>query len=410
MKLTATTSVIIIGGGPSGLMTAYQLQLQNIPYILIEKNSLLGKKLLITGSSRCNVTNNRNTKEFLDDLTIKHKRFLYSTLSSFGPEAVISFMEHHNVPLVLENNFKYFPKSNRSIDVLKAISKDLKGDIRLNTTVNKVSKNNQFLVETSRGNFESDYLVIATGSQSFPKTGSTGDGLNFAKSFGHKTIPFYPAETNIYSRFFAKNKEYIQGISFSKSVVRIQGSKQTFEGALLFTHNGVSGPVIQHASEFIYFSLKNGPVNIECSLTEIPEQEIIDMLHNEENKDTFVLQILNKLTIKRLAKFILQHLKIDNKKISTISKKDKQRIINSLVRFEIAVDRVEAKENAYVNGGGVETKELDPKSFESKLVAGLFFIGETVDIHGPIGGYNITLAFSSGYSAAKKINNYFQNK
>lgn len=397
------TKVVIIGGGPAGLMAAYQLDKAQIDYVLIDKNPLLGKKLLITGGSRCNVTNNRNTKDFINDLTIKHKKFLYSSLNTFGSEQVISFMNEKQVPLVLENDLKYFPKSNKSIDILNALSSELNGKIILGTEVKSVSKNHGYITETNKNTFESDYLIIATGSKSFPKTGSTGDGLLFAKQLGHQTFDFYPAETNVYSKQIAKDKEFLQGISIIRSTVRIKGDKQSFIGGLLFTHNGISGPVIQHASEFIYFASLKRNVIVECSVTDSSEKEIIDIFDSDKNSDIFILKLVEKFTIKRLARYLLQSMKIQNKKLRELSKKDKQKLINSLLRFEVFIDRVEDKELAYVNGGGVNTKELSPKTFESKLHNGLFFIGETVDVHGPIGGYNITIALSSGYNAAKHI-------
>lgn len=397
------TEVIIVGGGPAGLMAAKQLDIKGISYVLFDKNPLLGKKLLITGGSRCNVTNNRSKKEFINDLTIKHKKFLYSTLNTFGSEDVIEYMEKNGVPLILENDLKYFPKSNKSIDILNSLSTDMKGKIILNSLVKKVSQKGDFIVTTNKGIFTSNYLIIATGSQSFPKTGSTGDGIKFAESFGHETIPFYPAETNVYSSQIARNKEDLQGISILKSTVRIKNTKTTFTGPIMFTHNGVSGPVIQHLSESIYFSLQEGNNKIECSLTDYAENELIDIFTKDSNANIFLLKILNTLTIKRLAKYILTSLKLKNRKINQISNKDKNKIINTLLRYEILIDKVESKENSYVNGGGVSTKEINPKSFESKIVKNLYFIGETVDVHGPIGGYNITIALSSGYSASHSI-------
>lgn len=403
--------VVIIGGGPAGIMAARELQHQHVPYVLIDKNPLLGKKLLITGGSRCNVTNNRTTKEFINDLTIKHKKFLYSSLSSFGPEDVIKLMEKEDVPLLLENDFKYFPKSGRSIDVLKAISNSLDSkNVMLNTKVIDISYQNEFKIKTNKSTIRCNKVIVATGSKSFPKTGSTGDGIEFAKKLGHETLPFYPAETNVYSTMIASRKEDLQGVSFTNSTVRIKGTKTYYKGALMFTHFGLSGPVIQHLSEELYFSLIKGKTVVEVSLTNYLENELIELFEDDSNKDVFIHKILQRITIKRVAKYLMDVLNQSNKKLAEISKRDKTKIINALVRYEIPIDKVESMEKAYVNGGGVSTKDLSPKSFESKKVKNLYFVGETVDIHGPIGGYNITMALSSGLSAAKDIiSKYHEN-
>jgi len=395
--------VAIIGGGPSGLMLGYQLSKAGVKYTLIERNPLLGKKLLITGSSRCNVTNNRENNDFINDLTLKHKKFLYSTIQKFGSKEVIEFFKDNGVPLLLENNLKYFPKSNRSVDILNVLRDNQKGKIMLNTEVKSINKDSKYILETSKGVIETDILIIATGSMSYPQTGSKGDGLRFAKNLGHKFTKFYPAETNVFSKQIASKSDSLQGITLLKSKVSIRGSKNSVIGPLLFTHFGLSGPSIQHLSEFIYFSLIEGKDKIEISLTNHSEIELNELFNSDSNKNDYLLKVLSQLTIKRLAKFLIEELKIKNDKLSQISKKDKNRLINNLTRYEVLIDRVEGVEKAYVNGGGVSTKELNPKTFESKLHNDLYFLGETVDMHGPIGGYNITLAFSSAFSSSLDI-------
>jgi predicted Rossmann fold flavoprotein len=394
--------VVIIGGGPSGLMAAYQLHEANINYVILDKNPLLGKKLLITGQGRCNVTNHLNTNQFIAQLSLPHKKFLYSSLSAFGTSEVVSFFESNGVPLYQDGELKYFPKSNKAIDIRDVFANKIGDRVNLNTTVEKITFDKQFTIKTNRKTYVADKVIIATGSKSFPKTGSTGYGNKVADSFGIETRAFYPAETSIYSTFVQKHKEYLQGISIQDSKVAIKGTKISLRGDLLFTHFGLSGPAIFHLSETIFHELKNGNNVLEVSLANEEEATIRNELEQGDSQ-IHILKFLEQYTYKRVSRFLLDYLNLENQKIAAISQKKKNQIIDSLYRFNIKIDAVEDITKAYVNGGGVLAQELHPKSFESKKVPGLYFIGEAVDIHGPIGGFNITIAFASGYAASKHI-------
>jgi len=394
--------VVIIGGGPAGLMAAYQLDEANINYVLLDKNSLLGKKLLITGQGRCNVTNHLNTNQFIAQLSIPHKKFLYSSLSAFGTSEVVTFFEANGVPLYQDGELKYFPKSNKAIDIRDVFAKKIIDCVDLNTTVEKITFDKQFVIKTNKKTYYADKVIIATGSKSFPKTGSTGYGNIVADKFGIETKTFYPAETSVYCSFVQKNKEYLQGISIQGARVSIKGTKISLKGDLLFTHFGLSGPAIFHLSETMYHELKNGNNIVEVSLSNEKETVVRNELE-EGNSQIHILKFLEQYTYKRVSRFLLNYLNLENQKIATISQKKKNQIIDSLYRFNIKVDSVEDVTRAYVNGGGVLARELHPKSFESKKVPGLYFVGEAVDIHGPIGGFNVTIAFASGYAASKHI-------
>ena len=397
------TKVCIIGMGPAGLMAANVLNSLNIPYKVIDKNPIPGKKLLLTGGGRCNVTNNLTNREFMDSLTV-NKRFLYSTLSSFSTIEIINFFKSKNVDLVLDKEFKYFPKSSKSKDIVDALTNDIAKNLIFNETVDSIKKSNLFTIKTNKQSIEADYVIIATGSTSYPKTGSDGFGSRVAKSFGINTIPFYPAETSVYSSFVKQNKESLQGVSISKSTIRIKNTKTSFVGDIGFTHFGVSGPGIQHLSEDIYHNLQTQNT-ITVSLTALSEHQIRELFEEAKETGKSIIRVLEQCTINRLAKFLIESNNISNTKVKETSKKAINKIIELLFQYEIIVDKVEAKENAYVNGGGVDTKELNPKSFESKKIPGLFFIGEAVDVHGPIGGFNITIATSMGHHAAHYISN-----
>ena len=396
------TDVVIIGGGPAGLMAAYQLHVANIDYVLLEKNSLLGKKLLITGQGRCNVTNHLNTNQFITQLSIPHRKFLYSSLSAFGTSEVVAFFEERNTPLYQDGELKYFPKSNKAVDIRDVFTDVISNNVKLNTEVKSIKKKEYFEVKTNRQTFHAKYVIVATGSKSFPKTGSTGKGLDLAESFGIKKRDFYPAETSVYSSFVSKHKEQLQGIAIPQSEVRIKNTKITSKGDLLFTHFGLSGPSIFHLSEDVYHQIKNGNNILELKLAKTSEKAFLNALESADPK-LRVVRLLEQHTVKRLARFIVEQLQLDNVQIGTVSQKVKRQIVEHLFRFNIVIDRVEELDKAYVNGGGILTTELHPKSFESKHIEGLYFIGETVDVHGPIGGFNITIAFSSGVAASSHI-------
>jgi predicted Rossmann fold flavoprotein len=397
--------VIVIGGGPAGLMAANIFEQQHLNYLLLEKNEKPGKKLLITGGRRCNVTNRYNVNEFIANLTLPHKRFLYGALSEFGPKEVIEHFKKNGLNLVLEDNFKYFPETGKSSSVLEVLqSKINQQRLMCGQFVKEIHQiDDCFLIKTNQTSFQAKYVVVATGSNSYPSMGSNGDGLIFAKYLGIESVPFTPAETHVYAKQVSKEYAELQGVSIKNTKVTIKGTKILHQGDLLFTHFGLSGPVILHLSEFIYDEILKGNSQVSFGLVDLSEKEILEILEIEKRKNTQILKILENLTTKRLAKVILEKLEITPKNINEISKKDLNKMIDMILNFTITIDRVEDKEKAYVNRGGILTSELDPSSMESKKVKGIYFIGETVDLHGPIGGFNITIAMSTGYRCAKSI-------
>lgn len=398
-------NTIIIGGGTSGLMCAYQLAQAKVDFLLIEKNESLGKKLLITGGKRCNVTNNLDVDTFIQNLTLPHKRFLYSLLENFGPSDILNFFAENNCPLVLEDNLKYFPKSNRSQDVLNVfLNKIPMNHVKLNTAIIKIYKDGDiFIVECLNDKFKSRNVVLATGSKSYPHTGSSGDGLKFAKDLGIDYTDFTPAETHIYSNQVVKELSLLQGYSLKNVVVRIKGRNKKAQGDVLFTHFGLSGPAIMHLSEDIYDCLQNQKVILQIPLGSHSREEIDDLFNISRTKNMTILKTLEQCTTKRIANLLLEIGQIQNKNINEISKTTIQKLKDALLGYEITVDRVQDVTKAFVNKGGISTRELSPKSMETKRIANLYCIGETVDLHGPIGGYNITIALSTAVAAAKNI-------
>lgn len=395
---------IIIGGGPAGLMAANQFEKEHIHYLLLEKNEKCGKKLRLTGGKRCNVTNHLPIKMFIDTLTFKHKKFLYHALHTFSTQHVLSFFHDRGLDFVLENNFKYFPETEKSASVLEALLKEIdEKHIRYHQSVKTIQQtNNDYILTTKDQTYEAKHVIVATGSNSFPSTGSSGDGLKFAEHLGINYFPFTPAETHVYSKYVTENFKALQGVSLQQVLVKIKGTKHSYQNDLLFTHFGLSGPVIMHLSEFIDEDIRHHQQSIlEFSFVSVSTEELFSDLI--DHKHNHLRSVLLKYSSKKIVDVILNRLNIHSKKIIEISKKDLQKVCQTLTHFQVIIDKVEDKEKAYVNKGGIDTKALDPKSMAVKTMNNLYFVGEVTDLHGPIGGYNITIALSTGYLASNAI-------
>lgn len=396
---------IIIGGGPAGLMAANVLESNHINYLLLEKNERPGKKLLLTGGKRCNVTNHYSADQFIAALNMKHRKFLYHVLKSFGPTEIITYFKDHNLELKLEEGYKYFPVTDQSSSVLHAMLEDLDPKkTRTNQSVKKIEKQNDYyIIHTSTDTFETRRVVLATGSNSFPSTGSSGDGIVLIKPFNIDSIPFYPAEAPVYSNEIVENYSDLQGYSISNTRVIINETKKSATGDVLFTHFGLSGPAIMHLSEDIDQELIKSKVHISFSLIGIDRQAFIMILDQAKIKHLKIFQVLESITTKKVAHKLLDVLEIKDVSILEISKKQLNQLVDLATNFTVEIDRVEDKEKAYVNAGGISTKAIDPKTMQIKNVKGLYAIGETVDLHGPIGGFNITIALSTGHTCAIDI-------
>lgn len=282
--------------------------------------------------------------------------------------------------------------------------KDLSDDhIKYHQSVKEIHKKGMlYRVVTKEEEYFSRNVIVSTGSNSFPSTGSSGDGLIFAKYLGINYFDFSPAETHIYSNQIKTEFIALQGVSLSQRNVKIKQLKKTYQGDLLFTHFGLSGPVIMHLAEFVDQDIKQSKQSIlEFSFIDLSYEKLMEQFNIQSDKP--IHKVLEMYTTKRIVEVLLKYLEIESKKIIEIKKKDLNRVCQIFTAFEVVIDRVEDKEKSYVNKGGIDTKELDPKSMEVKSNKGLYFIGEVTDLHGPIGGYNITIALSTGYLSAQDI-------
>lgn len=395
---------IIIGGGPAGLMAANQFEKSNTNYLLLEKNEKCGKKLLLTGGRRCNVTNHLPVPNFIDTLTLKHRRFLYHALTQFGTGEIISFFKTNGLELVLEDNFKYFPITEKSLSVLEALMKNLKNNhIKYHQNVKEIHyADGIYEIICKEDIYKAKNILVATGSNSFPSTGSSGDGLLFAKHLNINYSEFTPAETHVYSKDVKTYLSELQGASLSQKIIKIKQLKMTYQGDFIITHFGLSGPGIMHLAEFIDQDIRTNSTSIvEISFVDFDAQTLYSKLNSDEHMQ--LNKCLEQYTTKRIVEVLLKHMHIEPKKIIEMKNKDLIRVCETFSSFALTIDKVEDKEKAYVNKGGIDIKALDPKSMNVKAYKGLYFIGEVTDLHGPIGGYNITIALSTGHLASNHV-------
>ena len=412
---------IVIGGGVSGIMAATAASLNNNKVLLIEKNKKLGKKLLISGGGRCNVTNRLPYEEIIKHIPGNGK-FLYGPFSVFDNESIINFVESNGVKLKEEDHGRMFPVSNKAKDVLNVFLKQLeqnKVDIQFETEVAAVLHKDDKItgVKTTDGRtFNTRNVIITTGGKSVPQTGSTGDGHKFAKTLGHTVTDLFPTEVPITSnqRFFTDGS--LKGISLDDvalSVLKKNGKPRiTHQMDMIFTHFGVSGPAALRCSQFVYKEQQaQKKENIKMQLDFFPQYTMGEMQEYinktiKDNIDKSLKNILKSMHQERLITFVLEYLKIDGSTSGHhVSNQQKQALVEFFKRFTFNVNGTQSIEKAFVTGGGVNLKEINPSTMSSKIIDGLHFAGEVLDIHGYTGGYNITSALVTGYVAGYHCSN-----
>jgi predicted Rossmann fold flavoprotein len=387
--------------------------------VLLEKNSALGKKLLLTGNGRCNITQiDHDARGFVEKLG-KNGKFLFSAFSLFGPKEVVDFFAEKNLETKVEKNGRVFPITDDAIDVLSTLTKYLKDngvEIITNAEVigfefaeNKISG-----VKLKDQIITADKFILSTGGKSYPATGSTGDGYAWAKELGHTIITPLPALTPI------KIKEDwvsdLQGLSLENANVNLwQNEKKqgSFQGEMLFTHFGLSGPMIIDASKEINALLQNGPVIIELELFPeftIPELDKKLVLAFQDNNRKDIKNYFREILSRKMLDLILKLTEIDpDKKLNFLTKKERQKIVALLKSLKFTVSNVLGFDQAMITSGGVMLKEIDPKTMRSKIIENLFFAGEILDLDGPTGGYNLQICWSTGYVAGTNAKKLFKS-
>ncbi len=396
--------VIVVGGGASGMMSAYFSSFKGNKVLLIEKNEKLGKKIYITGKGRCNLTNDTLPLNFFDNVATNPK-FLYKAIYDFTPQQTMQFFEENGLQLKVERGNRVFPFSDKASDVTKTLEKLLYKsnlEVTLNDTVlNIKTQDNKVVgVNTSFGFEECDSVIICTGGVSYPLTGSTGDGYDFAKSVGHTLVPCKSALVGI--ELNGNEFLQLQGLSLKNVTLTatVKGRKVFSDfGEMLFTHFGVSGPIVLSCSSVIN---KYNQETISLSVDLKPAlsyEKLNDRLLREfkENNDKILFTVMRSLLPKTLIDTVLLRAKVKgNKNCSEITVEERKNIISSLKNLDFTVKRLRPIEEAIVTSGGVSIKEINPSTMESKIIKGLFFAGEVLDIDCFTGGFNLQAAFSMG--------------
>ncbi|MBU0646859.1 MAG: NAD(P)/FAD-dependent oxidoreductase [Patescibacteria group bacterium] len=401
--------VVVIGGGPAGMIAAGKAAESGAKVALLEKNKNIGQKLLLTGNGRCNLTQNQfNVSEFIKKIGLNGK-FLFSSLTCFGPEKVMYFFESRNLSLKIEKNEKIFPVSDQADDVLKVLKKYLdeqKVKIFYESEVIDFELENNRIKNLKLKDkiIQATNYILATGGKSYPLTGSTGSGYLLAKKMGHTIVDLIPSLVPI------KTKENwikeLSGLSFKNIAITIfQNSKKqnTYFGEMIFTHFGLSGPIILDASRDIGKFLKNGEVKIEIDFKpEFNFQQLDEYLQADFKKDANknLKNYLLKFFSRKMVEIVIKLLKINaDKKINEITKEERKNLIHFLKETKLSVEGLMGYDQAIITSGGVSLKEVDPKTMRSKIIDNLFFAGEILDLDGPTGGYNLQICWSTGYVA-----------
>ncbi len=406
--------IVIIGGGAAGIMAAITAKRENNNYdvIVLEKNERPMRKVMITGKGRCNVTNNCNVDTLISNIANKNGRFLYSAFNSFAPNDVMQFLEGQGVPLKTERGNRVFPVSDKAVDIVDGfVNAAKKSGVKIKTaTVEEILTNENTIsaVKLIDGNIiECDSVILATGGLSYPLTGSTGDGYKMAEKLGHTIIPLKPSlvPLNIHEGFCT----LLSGLSLKNvnlSVFVDDKKKPVFsqQGEMLFTHFGISGPLVLSASSHIrYMGKKQYKAFIDLKpalTTEQLDNRILRDFSEEQNKD--FANSLSALLPKSLIPVIVKLSKIEaNKKVNQISREERLNLCNLIKAFPLHITGFRPIEEAIITSGGISVKEINPSTMESKLINGLFFAGEIIDVDAYTGGFNLQIAFSTGYLAGK---------
>lgn len=403
--------VIVIGGGAAGMMAAVSAAAQGASVVLLEKNEKLGKKIYITGKGRCNVTNDSDVENLLRHTVTNHK-FLYTAFYTFDSRMMMEFLNNEGLLLKTERGARVFPVSDKSSDVVKALSRamDKRGvEVCLNTKVRKLLiKNGKVCgVKITNGGREkelqADKVVVATGGLSYPATGSTGDGYRFAEMASHNIVKTVPSlvPVNIKEQYVKE----LQGLSLRNVKLSLmRKGKVIYEeiGEMLFTHFGISGPLVLTASTYIagsdisdiMFCIDLKPA---LSFDKLDERILRDF---SEYKNSFFKNSLGKLLPSKLIPVIINLSGIQpEKKINEVTKHERKNLVSLLKNMELMPTGLRGFEEAVITRGGVNVKEINPSTMESKIIKDLYFAGEVLDVDATTGGYNLQIAWSTGYLA-----------
>lgn len=402
--------ICVIGAGPSGIVAAGMAGSRGKDVTLIEKNERIGKKLFITGKGRCNITNNAPIEDFFDNV-MKNKNFLYSSFYSFTNKDILNLLETYGLKTKIERGNRIFPASDKSSDVIKAFEKFLSSNdvkLMLNTNVQSIEiKDGKFVIKTKNDEMIFDKLIISTGGESYPSTGSTGDGYRFAEKLGHHVTEIKPSLVPIeIQESWIKD---LQGLSLKNVTLSAYIKNKTLYeefGEMIFTHYGISGPIVLSMSNYLHKYI-NGKICLAIDLKPALDMNKLDdrilrdfQLYNNKQ----IKNALDDLLPQKIIPLIISLSEIEPEKpVNQITKEERINLLNSIKKFPLTFKSFRPIEEAIVTSGGVSTKEINPSTMESKIVPGLFFAGEVVDVDALTGGYNLQIAYSTGYLAGTNV-------
>lgn len=406
------SKVLVVGGGAAGMFAAIFAAYNGNEVHIFEKNEKLGKKLFITGKGRCNITN-AGDMETLFASVLTNPKFLYSSFYGYDNQSVIDFFERIGVKTKIERGNRVFPVSDHSSDVIGALTRELHRlgvEIHLHTAVKKMVGKERFeYLELENGKkVEGDACIVATGGFSYQTTGSTGDGYRFAEEMGHQVTEILPALVPLeLQETYVKE---LQGLSLRNVTASVYlGKKKLYEdfGEMLFTHYGVSGPLMLSASSYIGKYLEKGNLQLVIDLKPALSFEQLDqrvLRDFEENKNKQFKNAVTKLFPGKLLPVMLELSGIDpEKKVNLISKEERHQFVYLIKNFTWTITKLRGFNEAIITKGGVKVKEINPSTMESKLVSGLYFIGEVLDLDALTGGFNLQIAWSTAYAAGSSI-------
>lgn len=414
-------NVIVIGGGPAGMMAAITAAEYGNNVTIIEKNSDFGKKLLITGKGRCNITSSLYMSEFIKN-TPGNGQFLYSAFQNYTNTDIIDFLKNQGLEVKEERGNRIFPVTDKSIDVLncfKSKINELEIKKLFNTRVQKILVQNCEVlgVRTEKEIIQTDKIILATGGKSYPLTGSTGDGYLIAKNIGHKVTEIRPSLVPLV--IYEKNEcKEMQGLSLRNVGIKIideSKNKLIYEdfGEMIFTHFGISGPTILSGSAHLVRYkeidnlMKEQKIKLQIDLKPALTEEQLDeriLRDFKEFKNKQFKHALDKLLPQKMIPIVIKKTKInEEKRVNEITKEERRNLVKVLKKFELTIKDFRPVEEAIITSGGINIKEINPKTMESKLVKGLYFAGEIMDVDSYTGGFNLQIAYSTGYTAGMHV-------